>query len=370
MGQWLRSLGVLAFLVYVNQAGADDPNWPAMPYTLHRDFQAVDADGFATFPVFNGEPVKMRGVILSNPADMLDPTPGADPFMGGQWQIVIQAVDADDFGGTACWMGQNLGNMSGDPNDSYTDAVWLAELDRLSHDPASGRAFRPGDLVEVRARAPGLPFRGKTNINEQHSGSPEANFDVCLLEAGYGLPTPETIGLADVKSEDNQFVFDPQRLVGAEHYQGALVRINEVEFQDTGTWGPDGELVIQDGTGRTLAVKLGLGGGFSVYDPPLPPFDIIAVFDQEDYDSDDGLMDGYRLWVMNYDGNGDVINGDACLGDLDGDGRVGLSDLAILLSNYGAGSGVTYADGDLDRDGGVDLNDLGVLLSAYGDVCW
>jgi hypothetical protein len=366
----LCGLSTLVLLAFVARAWPDDPNWPAMPYTLHRDFQAVDANGFATFPVFNGEPVKMRGVILNNPSDMLDPTPGADPFMGGLWQIFVQTVDADDFGGTACWMGQNIGNMSGDPNDSYTDAEWLAELDRLNHDPVSGQAFQPGDLVEVRARAPGLPFRGKTNINEQHSGNPEANFDVCLLEADYGLPTPEPISLSDVKSEDDQFIFDQQRLVGAEHYQGTLLRINEVEFQDTTAWGPDGELVIQDGTGRTLAVKLGLGEGFSVYDPPPPPFDIIAIFDQEDYNSDDGLMDGYRLWVMNYDGNGEVINGEACMGDLDGDGRVGLGDLAILLSNYGTGSGAGYVDGDLDRDGDVDLNDLSALLSAYGNVCW
>lgn len=58
-----------------------------------------------------------------------------------------------------------------------------------------------------------------------------------------------------------------------------------------------------------------------------------------------------------------------CFGDLDGDGEIGLSDLAILLSNYGKPSGATYEEGDLDGDGDVDLADLAELLSVYGSTC-
>ena len=58
-----------------------------------------------------------------------------------------------------------------------------------------------------------------------------------------------------------------------------------------------------------------------------------------------------------------------CFGDLDGDGDVGLSDLAQLLSNYGETSGMTYEDGDLDGDGDVDLADLAALLGVYGTTC-
>jgi hypothetical protein len=59
----------------------------------------------------------------------------------------------------------------------------------------------------------------------------------------------------------------------------------------------------------------------------------------------------------------------SCLGDLNGDGRIDLSDLAQLLANYGMTSGATYEDGDLDGDGDVDLADLAALLAHYGEDC-
>jgi len=59
-----------------------------------------------------------------------------------------------------------------------------------------------------------------------------------------------------------------------------------------------------------------------------------------------------------------------CPGDVNGDGRVDLADLAQLLGHYGETSGMTYEDGDLDGDGDVDLADLAELLGHYGDICW
>ena len=58
-----------------------------------------------------------------------------------------------------------------------------------------------------------------------------------------------------------------------------------------------------------------------------------------------------------------------CPGDLDGDRDVDLSDLAVLLSNFGTPSGATPNDGDIDGDGDVDLTDLAVMLSAFGATC-
>ena len=64
-----------------------------------------------------------------------------------------------------------------------------------------------------------------------------------------------------------------------------------------------------------------------------------------------------------------AATGGSCPGDLDKDGSVALSDLAILLSNFGTPSGETADDGDFDDDGNVDLADLAIMLSLFGTIC-
>jgi len=58
-----------------------------------------------------------------------------------------------------------------------------------------------------------------------------------------------------------------------------------------------------------------------------------------------------------------------CPGDLDGSGAVDLSDLSVLLSNFGTVTGALPEDGDLDGDGDVDLTDLSTMLSLFGTTC-
>lgn len=59
----------------------------------------------------------------------------------------------------------------------------------------------------------------------------------------------------------------------------------------------------------------------------------------------------------------------SCAGDLDGDGAIGLQDLAILLAHFGMAEGATAGDGDADADGDVDLQDLAALLAVFGETC-
>ncbi len=51
--------------------------------------------------------------------------------------------------------------------------------------------------------------------------------------------------------------------------------------------------------------------------------------------------------------------------DLDGDGSVGPTDLAVLLSAWGSKWGSKGGDADLDGDGIVGATDLARLLSAW-----
>lgn len=56
-----------------------------------------------------------------------------------------------------------------------------------------------------------------------------------------------------------------------------------------------------------------------------------------------------------------------CPGDLDDDGDVDLSDLGIILSDYGCAGPSCVAD--INDDMVVDLSDLGVVLAAFGVPC-
>ena len=54
-------------------------------------------------------------------------------------------------------------------------------------------------------------------------------------------------------------------------------------------------------------------------------------------------------------------------GDINGDGHVNISDLAIMASNWGKTS-MTYAQGDLNGDGKVNISDLSILANYYGQI--
>jgi len=361
MTRWLRMTVVVSLALSIPGAYGTEPDWAAMPYTQHAEYQAVNAFGEGTFPTV--DPVKLRGVWVNRASDLLDPAPGANPFIGGQWQVYVQAVGDADFGGTACWMGQNIGKMVGNhPDGSYTDAEWLAELERLEHDPVTGHAFVPGDLVEVRARAPGMFYRGKTNVNEKHFNAPEMDYDIVLLEAGYGL-VPATITLAYVKDTSDQFIFDPSRLSGAEWFQGTLVEILNVSFVSTAGWGPNAQLTIMDDTGRTLPVLLGRGAGFSTCPPPAGQVDLIGIFDQE-ATAGSPYTYGYRLWIPA--ATGYVRPHELMLtGDVDCSGAVGFGDINPFVlaltspESYGADFPCCpTSNADIDGDGAVNFRDI------------
>jgi thermitase len=58
----------------------------------------------------------------------------------------------------------------------------------------------------------------------------------------------------------------------------------------------------------------------------------------------------------------------ACPADIDLDGAIGLSDLALLLADFGATAPPSPA-GDLNGDGAADLSDLALLLAQFGTSC-
>ena len=103
------------------------------------------------------------------------------------------------------------------------------------------------------------------------------------------------------------------------------------------------------------------------------------------YEVDNGYCDALLIGCIdseacNYDSEAEVDNGQCtfnevgydcdgiflCPIDLDTDGYVGVTDLLIILSNFGC---VSDCSGDLNGDGTVAIDDLLGMLSSFGNPC-
>ncbi len=271
---------------------------PTVAEVTHSEFQAVDETGEHTYKAT--DKVILEGILLHHPADMLDPTPDdtiTETFnIGGQWQLFFQG-EGNDHAGTAVWLGQLYNNLPWVPPDGgYSNEEFIAELQRIN-----SAQFCPGDRIRVTGYY--LSYNGKLNINEQHKKNPDHDFTIELLERDVGIPKPEIVTIDELKDDSDNFIFDPTRLTGCEYYQAQLVKIEDVYFMDANGWGPYAEMVITDGV-KTFPVKLGRGNGIYAGSNNLTePFNVIGIMDQES----PYLTNGYRLYVMNYDGNGSVL---------------------------------------------------------------
>jgi hypothetical protein len=304
MNKRLRLLALTA-LATILAAG------PARAETL-QNLEAVDTNGFSTWA--GSYPLTVIGVLLNDPGEMLDATPNFIPWnggagayqLGGQWQVFVQAVLPGDRGGVECWMGQNYGNLPWEPHDgsdSYTDSAWMAETNRVSHDPATGYTFRKGDLVTVTANG-SLFYGGMQNINEEHSTDPANDFSFSLVCSNYGLPSPEVISLSSVISTNlsptgHYDIFDPTRATGGEHWQGMRVRMNGLTLVTTDGWN-----INSDWSARYCTATDGEGRQFPLVHPlydlgpaPTNRFDATGVFLQESGSATDGTF-GYELFVQ------------------------------------------------------------------------
>jgi hypothetical protein len=276
------------------------------------NLEAVDANGVSTW---NGSfPIVLTGVLLTDPSEMLDATPDYLPWddganiynLGGQWQMFVQVVTNGDRGGVECWMAQDYGNLPWEPHDgsdSYTDDAWTAEVNRVSHDPATSHAFHKGDLVTITANG-SLFYGGMQNINEEHSTDPAYDFTISLVSTNVGLPAPEVISLSSVISTNlsptgHYDIFDPTRATGGEHWQGMRVRINGLQLVTTNGWNTNSDwdsryCTVTDGEGRQFPLIHPL---YDIGPTPTNQFDATGVFLQESGSGTDGTF-GYELFVQ------------------------------------------------------------------------
>ena len=276
------------------------------------NLEAVDNMGLSKWT--GSFPIALTGVLLTDPDEMLDSTPDYLPWdngtnaydLGGQWQVFVQAVTNGDRGGVECWMGQNYGNLPWEPHDgsdSYSNAAWSTNVYRVSHDPATGYAFRKGDLVTITANG-SLFFGGMQNINEEHDTDPAYDFSLSLVATNVGLPAPEVISLSSVISTNlsatgHYDIFDPTRATGGEHWQGMRVRINGLTLVTTNGWNTNSDwdsrfCTVTDSEGRQFPLIHPL---YDIGSAPTNQFDATGIFLQESGSSTDGTF-GYELFVQ------------------------------------------------------------------------
>ncbi len=369
----LAGLIVFTFVPFA-LAGVADVDWSSTTLYQHQDYNAVDATGLYTFPLGDSVPLRLQGVILNNPEDLLDATavwPNTTPFnLGAQWQVFIQPIDPTDFGGTAVYMAQHYGNVppnldwsttppTTDPNESYTSEEWEAELARVNYDRTdASHQFRAGDLVEIHAQA-GRFYGGKLNVNEDHSKYDVTDFELELITADYGLPTPTDLELVDIWDGDpvtGEVLFDSTRQAGGEHYQSSLVRLMNVSVVGDGSnWAAGACVDVTDADGRVFPLHLGLREEFDTMTAPTGQFSIVGIFNQEDAD-DSQYTAGYELWIM------DPSTVDLA-GDYNGDGSVDAADYTVWRDTLGSTADLR-ADGN--ANGSVDATDFDVWSGNYG----
>jgi len=143
IGSIISSMSVLVLVLTFTVAAKGDE--PTVAKVTHWELQAVDEYGVGTYSAT--DKVIITGIILNNPEEILDPTPGAPAYLGGQWQVFIQSDDVNDHAGTAVWLGQYYAKVGGSGN--YTDEQFNSELCRINHDANTGYIFSAGDKVKV-----------------------------------------------------------------------------------------------------------------------------------------------------------------------------------------------------------------------------
>jgi hypothetical protein len=276
----------------------------------HSQLQALEYDGSAYVSHWTAEhptrlmyPVELVGVVINNPGDMCN---SSNSIAQPEWQVFIQAtndaVASGDFGGTALYMRKHIPWASA---QDYTDSEWTSEINRVMYSGSDGKSLSYGDIVLVQAKAPGLDYNGKFNINEQHMKSSDYDFSITVLQRGIA-PTAADITLADLKDSSDNFIFDTTadsngvltRASGCERYQGSLVHLDNLLLSSgsVSSWAASGTVVVKQG-GRTFNMALGLDPeilSINAAELATMPFSMTAILDQ-----DGANNSGYYLWLTN-----------------------------------------------------------------------
>ena len=120
----------------------------------------------------------------------------------------------------------------------------------------------------------------------------------------------------------------------------------------------DDVIPLDDATATDACTDVSVTVSLDIVGGPCPePYQIVRVFTATD-DCGNTATASQTISVSN--------NTNPCPEDLDNDSFVGVSDVLLVLGDFGCGSGCAI---DLDGDGATSVNDVLTVLSAFGTAC-
>jgi subtilisin family serine protease len=124
-----------------------------------------------------------------------------------------------------------------------------------------------------------------------------------------------------------------------------------------------GDYTFVNGTSFASPYAAGVASLIRTRDPSLTPDEVLAILIATARDIDAPGFDQFTGWGLIDAAKATAM---AYPGDLDGDGRVLASDLAVLLGAWGPCPANDPCFADLDGDGSVSATDIALLLGGWG----
>ena len=302
--------------------------------------------------------------------------------------VCTQATDGfgDGIGGVAFLRAydDNVDNPvftfnKGDNNGGMTSSHETGHALGLSHDGLNELAYHPGVGSGVTSWGPimGAPF-GKSLTqwcDGAYNGATNTEDDYAVMSTLGLMFKPDMVGdsiasatVLPLDCNDPNLASFPGGLIETsndrDYYEftttGGDIFIQATVPEDVSNL--DIQLELFDEAGGLIAVKNPIDARRAKIVENIPAgtyYFAVDGIDQLPRYTDYGCIGQYDLAI-------NVPNSACeCPGDVDGDSDVDLSDLAMLLSNFGEPGPI----GDINGDGAVDLTDLAILLSAFDAAC-